>query len=825
MPTFFCFQVGIHSTFFTPSSWNIPLVTDHSTSLLTLEDCKRVLDITCCDEEPAFLGNNRPMSSLIGLARNILLFTLLFDIHENDVESMACYALFYEFYIDESTYTTIRNQAAKLIHLSRTMAEWNECQYGKLLGIVNTATLKVLQQYWLQYSTSVSLNATQRKDFIAGALKYTTLKESELAVLTPAFGALALESVKPAIAIAKEFWKSASMDHQKEFVNPLFVYSSGSGDKFSIHPKAHPLSGFHLASSLIQLTKDSPYFQTTSPGNKEEGIKKRINGLARLQFSNWCKSFQKYIRSTNSLKIRFCVSDPTVLCFALQRVIYPYQPDPLEFYPTGLRFTLDGDQPPLAFNVVDTSDLIDSAGLFNILVSVIPLLEGLVETTLYTSTMFSCKRNKSETELLSSLLIADIGIMCSIFGVVPWNYVRPFGSEGNQHNVTTTDECLNRIIWKVLVAIDPSIHLEHTDLIFEPDHLADILFRIYQGLFPYASSGDQHNLKLLGSYRIAQCTIRGFVMFLTFLKRRIFVNWPDMMQAFLKRHESEERSRPVRYKRHFDLLVELHLFGLWSKDPKLSQEVSSPYFGQRPQVSMRTLSPINYLVLTIPRHSLVPFHQQFLQMDRYINLGLEIAIVTPRFRLCVFSSNTIVFGNLVPSDDGNDCIIEPDASGWDGNSDLHICAYVPGFLFKGECLTEDISIQCLISRNNSAKSLNEIGSTLFEVNLFDTDSVHIFDLHRTFKVPETPQVSRNTPRFSDDFLQVVYSRVNPKDNFFVTRITFFQEEERKLLANRENRNSSIFLMHRPSFLRLGSTSCHIPFPNRRKALSHRCRQT
>src|SRR5436305_7024909 len=168
MPTFFYFQVEICSTSFTQSSWKyIPLVTNHSTSLLTLEDCKRVLDITCCDEEPAFLGNNRPMSSLIGLARNILFFTLLFDVHENDVESMACYALFYEFYIDESTYTTIRNQAAKLIHLSQTMTAWNECQYGKLLGIVNTATLKVLQQYWLQYSTNVSLNATQRKDFIA----------------------------------------------------------------------------------------------------------------------------------------------------------------------------------------------------------------------------------------------------------------------------------------------------------------------------------------------------------------------------------------------------------------------------------------------------------------------------------------------------------------------------------------------------------------------------------------------------------------------------------------------------------------------------------
>jgi hypothetical protein len=697
---------------------------------------------------------------------------LLFDIDENELD--ASYSLFYEFHIEKPTYSSIRNQAGKLIHLTGSMDAWNQCQYSKFLRIVNAETLTMLRQCWLQYSKDKSLDATQRTEFIVGATKYAALKDSELAVLTPAFGPLALESIKPAITLAKEFWKSAAMERENEFLNPLFAYSR-SNEKFSIHPKAHPLAGFHLASALVQLTSDSPYYQDSSPDDNEEAIIKRINALARLQFSTWCRSFQKYICSSSSLTIRFCVSDPTVLCFSLQQKLYPHQPNPLEFYPragTGTTFSLNDGQLPLSFNVVDTSDLIDSAGLFNILISVVPLLQQTVDTTLYTNTIFSRKDNKSETELLSYLLIEDIEIICSIFGIIPVNYMYPFGTEGSQHNVNTSNEYLNRIAWKVTLAHEGLIQRELVKPVFRPSHLVDILFGIYQGLFPYLNREQRCQPESGISYHKTQCTMRGFVMFLAFLKRSVIVSWPDVMEMFLKRLQLEEESQRVRYIRRFQLLVELHLFGLWREDPKFSNGIGPVHVGG----VLRTLSPINYLVLTIPRDRLATFHRRFLQMDRHPRIGLEIAIVTAQSLPCVFSPTSIVFGNLVLRDGGKDCVIEPDVSGWDGSSNLYVCAYIPGFIFNGE----DLSVQCLLLHDNCVQSLNDIETTLFQASLFDTVHVHLFEQLLTSIAPEASQLSCDTPAISDALVQIRYPQVNPVKTFS-TRVIFLQPREKQLI--------------------------------------------
>ena len=120
------------------------------------------------------------MLSLTHLARNILLSTFLFDIDENEVDSIDCYAIFYEFYIEKSTYISIRYRAAKLIYLSQSMAVWNNCRYVEFFRIINTTTLTVLRRCWLQYLNRESSNAAKRTEFITRALKYTALKDSEL---------------------------------------------------------------------------------------------------------------------------------------------------------------------------------------------------------------------------------------------------------------------------------------------------------------------------------------------------------------------------------------------------------------------------------------------------------------------------------------------------------------------------------------------------------------------------------------------------------------------------------------------------------------------
>ena len=173
--------------------------------------------------------------------------------------------MFYELYTSKALLKLIRNHAAKLISVSKDLQTWTRSSYDTILLMVNTETLKALRQCWLQYFDPKTSGDDRRLVFHNSAAKANERKsEAEdmelLRHMTTLFGPLAEKS----LPVASNFADSGcnmecrcNNHPESQFLNPLFAYSVGSGNEFSINPCSSPLMGFHLAASLAPLASDS----------------------------------------------------------------------------------------------------------------------------------------------------------------------------------------------------------------------------------------------------------------------------------------------------------------------------------------------------------------------------------------------------------------------------------------------------------------------------------------------------------------------------------------------------------------------------------------
>jgi hypothetical protein len=208
--------------------------------------------VTCCEEEPAALGN----SSLIILtvARGIFLFTMLLDRPSHEYRKL--WSIFHDFYIHSSALDIIREQGTKLARLSENMDSWTNGPYGKILSIVNSESLRKLHNIWQKYSSvSPSYDAIDsdfRKTTENLLRKHYPFKtDREIVVpLTRSFGLSALSWKEVALGHLQNFWGALASDvHDLGLPdipvwNPLFVFTSLAGEKFSVNYTIPPTGNF-----------------------------------------------------------------------------------------------------------------------------------------------------------------------------------------------------------------------------------------------------------------------------------------------------------------------------------------------------------------------------------------------------------------------------------------------------------------------------------------------------------------------------------------------------------------------------------------------------
>ncbi|KAG0693810.1 hypothetical protein DFH29DRAFT_1037980 [Suillus ampliporus] len=209
-----------------------------------------------------------------------------------------------------------------------------------------------------------------------------------------------------------------------------------AGDKFAVHYGTDPLACFHLAEALAPAVGSAP----------EEFTLKDVVDVCRTQFSRWCISVCKVLRSQrpcypSPLIIRCFVGDALSLCQALdyynttKSTSTPFVVAPWKHS----RITLDPDAygtrtqspAPTTFNVIDTSNLLDHVGVLNILTITSPILRRTPSATLYTEGLAV---SSSEATLLQQLC-GDIATLGLLLGLIPVSFVSQFTNRSNMHEL------------------------------------------------------------------------------------------------------------------------------------------------------------------------------------------------------------------------------------------------------------------------------------------------------------------------------------------------------------------------------------------------------
>jgi len=198
-------------------------------------------------------------------------------------------------------------------------------------------------------------------------------------------GPYVLESMASAPEVFSHFWTTGTtfMDEEAPStaanINPTFIYSL-AGATFSVHFGTTPIAPFHL----------EPAFLRSKPAST---VAADLIDCAKLQFRGWITSFQTLLwRQSGMITIQLFCGEALRFCQALaeyhttgsvarDQTVAPWNTTPLVF--DGPDYTPGNTSAPLAFNVIDTSNLVDHIGLLNLLVVAAPIISETHSASLF----------------------------------------------------------------------------------------------------------------------------------------------------------------------------------------------------------------------------------------------------------------------------------------------------------------------------------------------------------------------------------------------------------------------------------------------------------
>jgi hypothetical protein len=242
-----------------------------------------------------------------------------------------------------------------------------------------------------------------------------------------------------------------------------------------------------------------------------------------------------------------------------------------------------------------------------------------------------------------------------------------------------------------------------------------------------------------------------------------------------------------------DQLLQLYLAGT---DPHV-REFSTK---QVPDYNIIPSKVVSCIILSVPRKAFERVVERYPNMEAYLNHRVNLFL---RIRLTVvpskkdeeyidrlnkvqfFSSTIPIFGKLILSPDGKNCVIEPDPKGWKGSSELQVCTYVPTRSLETmrEGHAPHINLQ-LNADNGAIAALGGIDYTNFHsALLFDRNHVTIVDAMPGLRTPKPKLLASPFEEWSlhND------SATTPKFNFsemkFTSRLTLRQESSKAALAS------------------------------------------
>ncbi|KAI6046409.1 hypothetical protein EDC04DRAFT_2558274 [Pisolithus marmoratus] len=710
----------------------------------SISDEPRKLDVTCCDIEAAVL------------ARNTLLFTLLAD-HDDSEDRQTCiWNVFYHMMLDEASLSLLIEQCCKLVPLAESMDSWRRGPYSHIIVMCNSNTLSEIGRFWKLWLGTSSFNAKQAKRFkekFQDGIKKIRKPFEDRKFITSvrSAGPLAPVAMHAAAEQFQRFWANGVTDDglrrvkPANRVNPTFVFSTTSGDEFSLHYGTDPMSGFHLAETLASSGLECC--------DKTPSVIFKIVQAARQQFSAWCQAVVHRVRNTSASSAPFVVrmyaGEALAFCESLLAVNSPTEfaiHSPLFSAPwkrtvaqlDNVLYSPNAPSPaPTSFDVIETSNLANHLGLQNLLLVTIPLLRRSPSSTLYTEALLSAVDPPGEGIL--EHVCGDLSTVSLLLGVVPSAYVSRFTTRSRSAEILLlavgepfTTPYLERFAWKLIGFGHDTDGSQNLALSFSQNQLTGMLFDIYLRMFSDEDVGkrmvamsldEPHALRKLQALNTIHYTRRSFALLLAYIRTRIHCDWEKVLED-LHALVLQDRTLITGSNFYQEMVSQLHLAGFqppWLF-PATVQELRSE---EDPPIFRRwcTVPEIVTVVLVVPRHAITKVQSDLSDAGTpYLQCETQADI-----RHNIFACISASYGKLEVSGQGENkvAVVVEDRAGIKGASPL-----IVSFPILSTCLmtmtggTVGLAVRSTIA---TVPLSRKIGSEmrLFKALLTDERFVHV----------------------------------------------------------------------------------------------------
>ncbi|KAJ7652134.1 hypothetical protein DFH06DRAFT_1094388 [Mycena polygramma] len=694
----------------------------------------RPLDFTCGDVDPAIL------------ARNVLLFTLVAD---NQLTSGTIWNIFFHFYLDKDCLSQLTSQCKKLLNIGETLEEWAASTYAPFLRMATQYTLTEIRRHWSLYVAMHDLPAG-RKNTIRNAFRAKSRSAQDLGVGARSAGPLIGKALKVCEEQFLAYWKTGTtFSKPKEiaaatFINPTFVYSLG-GEGCNVHYGTDPVAPFHLAALF---------------GNG--GSRISVNDLVRVvqaEFSDWCSALHTAISSSGRTPvIRFCVSEATALCRALNGFsstgavnlgipVAPWKTQLLQ-----LNRAEYGDA-PAAFTVIDTSNLSDHVGLLNVLIAAVPLLRASAPQggVLYTESLLF--HGTDATKEFADRLYADIQTVGLLLGITPIDYLSGFSSRSNTHELAMyqagqENQFHQTTTWKMPASGDSLVFSgkdRPAPITWDPRQLGTLLYDIYHQLFEQEDAAhfwriNENNIsKAFAASNLIRYIRESFVLLLKLVRENFEIPaglWHDVMERFIGLKEAD-KSLPMDSLNYQDLCAHLHLHNVHTV-PFLHITQKTGRFS-----TWDTVPLVVRVILVVPRDKFEVVNS----LAETIGTPILQCDVRGRWIMNAFTAVHASFGIVIPMGTKSQprVVFKEDPEGWKGSSPV-----VFSFTMSAGLLTLDDPEHtriCLAVRSTPAATkpvVQKLGmeQSVFSANLMDEEHVYVLPqdpFPPSRKKPATPR--------------------------------------------------------------------------------------
>ncbi|KAJ2917519.1 hypothetical protein MD484_g2895, partial [Candolleomyces efflorescens] len=690
----------------------------------------RSLDFTFCDNEPPVL------------ARNIFIYTLLFD--QCDDETLQClWKISFDIFVDEASFNLIVSHCKRLLKLSNSLDEWKSGPYGHAVKFCTKDTLDVVRGYWNLYLFN-GRNPTAMKAGVLREMAKVAKSVRARGTVVAGLRSAGIMSMKMSTFGSEHFehyWKHGVTGTEPaeissaDRVNPTLFYSS-AGAKFNVHYGTDPIMCFHLAPALAPMQDIQ--------GTPVRDLAGMIT-VIKSQFYAWGRIFHNRMTSANpKVHLRFFVGNAMTLCKALRYVTQTGFLDTPEYTKawggSTISFVEDylptsSTRPPVAFNVIETSNLADHLGFLNVLLITAPLLMRNATSALFTHSLLAFKEQGRHISALQKIGV-EVPLLSLLFGLVPERKAFQTTSQSTQEVMTSAVIGEFRQVfefnrWRVSVPEAPS---EGYAFACDATELGNALFSAYLAMFQHEGLAAPL-LAMKGPDGLNHYIRETFIELLRFVKDAYTGDWNTVATRIVEL-VVRDTTLIVGMNHYQDLCRGLQQAGLCDIVPNPTSFASAPrdFCFQ----GWEDIPKFICVVLVVPRANI----QRLLDDSAKPStptLQCEVKLVSGH---SIFTAFQCVFGTIErssgPGNATKAVIIHEDPDGWQGKSDLILHFLAPAWLFVQRPSSEiQISFNMFgVSAVKQFRSKLGMGLSIYSTTLKDKK--------RAFIVRDRPRVASQT---------------------------------------------------------------------------------